>query len=588
MLKSIWIASKLCSVIVIWTALTFSTLCANDLDTRGTTKQTSLSIEDLSELRKNLPERADSVIVQIKQDYKNITNTGDRSLKNQADYLLGLSYYFKGMYLVSNYYYDQVIKRISSETDFELLEAVYNNKGINLELLGYYESTIETYFESLNLATLRKDTLGIGQTTLNLGVLFHQLRETDRAIEFTDEALDLFQIVDDSYHIALGEMNYGAFIQEKDPEKSSELLYSALARFYEEEDAYRSAETYYHLANLNHSIKNYETAVDYAKKSLKLMPVDWFINLRVNIYSLMIDSYYELGAPDLSFSLMQEIKQAIEMKEIHSVQALEYFWPAANKVLNLPSYSEKKDLYQTLRVSFDANMEQARFENIMAQFDILSTLEQGYADSLELQIASTDGANNGAFSFLYFWAAALGGVGFILYMFRNIFPLKARDKKPDQKIQKIMSYNSDQDDRITEPSSGVSGMDDKETDQSDSISQLFPQIKALLTEEKLIKNPELSRELLANKLHTNKKYISLAIKRETGLSFNDYVNKVAISMATKEIVKLRRHYTNKELAEICGYSSEATFYRNFKKITGMTPSQLKEKAKKEQPSEMTD
>jgi len=542
------------------------------------------TLEELSNLRQLLPEYADSVVTILENDYDQIMASANENVKNRTNYLLGISYYFKGMYLVSNYYYDQVLNSLMDQGDMnnQLLEAVYNNKGVNLELLGHYENSIEIYLESLNIARSREDTLGIGQTTLNLGVLFFQLRDTTKAIEYTREALDYFYQVDDSYHIYLGNMNYGSFIKRRDPDMGSELLDIAMEGFLELNDSYRIAETLYHQANLLNLNQRYEEAVEKALLSLDYNPVDQFINLRITTYNILIDSYHQMNEPGKSLPYIQEIHEAIEMKKIQSVQALEYFWTNSEKVLSTQDYRELADYQDALKKEFIQDMERTRYSNIVAQFDILSNLEEGYADSVQQQIDATENQNQSYFAFLFLWAVTLGGVGWIIYLFRGYLPIPGRDSRTDYMIQRIKSQKGDKDDvqpdySVVEASKGGYKDEGKGPDPTDSVSKLFLEIDELMMNEQLFKKPDLSREYLAKRLRSNTKYISMAVKKETGLSFKDYVNSCAISLAIAKIKHNGRSYTNQELAEICGYSSETTFYRNFKKLTGLTPNQFKER-----------
>jgi hypothetical protein len=48
-------------------------------------------------------------------------------------------------------------------------------------------------------------------------------------------------------------------------------------------------------------------------------------------------------------------------------------------VLILPENNEYRDYHLALKREFIANMERTRNSNIVAQFDILSNLEEGYA-----------------------------------------------------------------------------------------------------------------------------------------------------------------------------------------------------------------
>ncbi|MFD2532941.1 helix-turn-helix domain-containing protein [Gracilimonas halophila] len=527
-----------------------------------------------------LPEFADSVITILENDYDTIIASANENIKNRTNYLLGNSYYFKGMYLASNYYYDQVLGSVQNNNaeNSELKEAIYNNKGVNLELLGYYKHAIDVYLESLNIAKAREDTLGIGQTTLNLGVLFHQLQDTTKAIEFTRDALNYFYQGGDAYHISLGKMNYGSFIQRMDPDSATIFLNGALDGFLMLNDPYRISETLYHQANHLHVNQRYQEAVKKAMLSLDYNPVDRFINLRINTYNILIDSYYYLNEHDRALSLIQDIHEAIEMKQIQALKALEYFWPIAEKVLKLPDNKEKLKYHDELKREFYAEIERTRYSNIVSQFDILTKLEVGYADSLQQKLNEIENEDKNNYTLVLLWALIL--LVWAGYLFRGYLPLPGQDSRTDYLIQKIKNQKVDEEDiqagiSVVE-TSGCEHLD-KGKRQTDSVSKLFPEIDELMMKEQLFKNPDLSREYLAKRLHTNTKYISMAVKQETGLSFKDYINSCAISLAVSKIKDTNSSLTNMELAEECGYSSEATFYRNFKKLTGLTPNQFKER-----------
>lgn len=573
---------------ILYTVFAISNLYGNDSNyERPAVGQGAFTLEDLSVLRQLLPEHTDSVLTLIESDYEHITASGDQHLQNRADYLLGLSYFFNGMYLVSNYYYDKVIRRANRVNDYDLLEAVYNNKGINLQLLGYYENSVETYLESLSIAKLREDSLGIGQSYLNLGILFEQFGETDRAIEYTSDALHLFTMIEDSYHIALANMNYASFKKREDSELAVEMLYKALHEFKEQGDSYRISETYYHLSVAREFQEEYESVIEYALKSLDMNPVEWLNNLRLNTYIILIDVYYIMQEPVRALPLIQEIHEAITLEQIHAVKALDYFWPVADRVLSLPENRLYYDKHNIIKEQFITSMERIRFESILSQFDILSSLEPDYADSIEVHVGAANVIPQRDYAFILLWMVSLGLILGIFYLLRGYFVAPAGDLRSDYIIQKVMNQKQ----KVEEDDDATSGNlndtaskphvpEDESVSEpmpNDFLSTLFSEIDQIMMEEQLFKNPELSREYLAKRMHTNKKYISTAIKQHTGLSFKDYLNSCAISLAIATIKGNSRKYTNYELAKICGYSSETTFYRNFKKATGLTPSQFKKR-----------
>jgi YesN/AraC family two-component response regulator len=74
---------------------------------------------------------------------------------------------------------------------------------------------------------------------------------------------------------------------------------------------------------------------------------------------------------------------------------------------------------------------------------------------------------------------------------------------------------------------------------------------------------------IANELHLSRNYLSSLFKRETGVSFSNYLTLYRIEKA-KEMMNLHR-YMIYEVSEMVGYSDPAYFSRVFKNVTGISP-----------------
>lgn len=92
----------------------------------------------------------------------------------------------------------------------------------------------------------------------------------------------------------------------------------------------------------------------------------------------------------------------------------------------------------------------------------------------------------------------------------------------------------------------------------------------LMTEERLFLQPKLRLEDIAEKLHTNKTYVSRMVNNTYGMGFSELINMMRIDYAEQYIIA---HRTAKqaEIAEACGFISASAFNNIFKKITGLTP-----------------
>lgn len=84
----------------------------------------------------------------------------------------------------------------------------------------------------------------------------------------------------------------------------------------------------------------------------------------------------------------------------------------------------------------------------------------------------------------------------------------------------------------------------------------------------------LSMKYIADKLYLNHIYLGQIFKKETGISLNDYINKVRISKA-KKLLKTANSMVY-EVAEQVGFSDSQYFSTVFKKIVGVSPKEYKE------------
>jgi len=79
---------------------------------------------------------------------------------------------------------------------------------------------------------------------------------------------------------------------------------------------------------------------------------------------------------------------------------------------------------------------------------------------------------------------------------------------------------------------------------------------------------------IASQIGSCRTYVSNYINSVKGETFSDYINRLRIEEA-KSILSSGVEIKNISLAEQLGFANEQSFYRNFRKFTGMTPAQWK-------------
>ena len=105
-------------------------------------------------------------------------------------------------------------------------------------------------------------------------------------------------------------------------------------------------------------------------------------------------------------------------------------------------------------------------------------------------------------------------------------------------------------------------------------TELMQRICQAMEQQQLFMNPDLKITDLATALGTNRSTISACINSQRDCSFPQFVNAYRVAYAQE----LLRTQPDIKMAEVCvksGFSSEASFYRIFKAVTGTTPTAWK-------------
>jgi AraC-like DNA-binding protein len=113
---------------------------------------------------------------------------------------------------------------------------------------------------------------------------------------------------------------------------------------------------------------------------------------------------------------------------------------------------------------------------------------------------------------------------------------------------------------------------------AEALKELHQRLVGLMATEKLYTEPELSLTSLAARLNIHPNYLSQTINEVEGKSFFDYINSLRVE-EFKRLVAIPENsqFTIISLAYDCGFNSKSSFNKNFKKVTGQSPSAYLEK-----------
>ena len=114
---------------------------------------------------------------------------------------------------------------------------------------------------------------------------------------------------------------------------------------------------------------------------------------------------------------------------------------------------------------------------------------------------------------------------------------------------------------------------------ADKLNDLMTHFTTEMIENHLFTDPSLTVASMADRLGTNRTYLSKAINETTGKSFTQLVNEYRIRQAIAEISDLAANKPLKQIAVEVGFSSLSTFYNTFQASTGMTPARYRSQLK---------
>ena len=91
-----------------------------------------------------------------------------------------------------------------------------------------------------------------------------------------------------------------------------------------------------------------------------------------------------------------------------------------------------------------------------------------------------------------------------------------------------------------------------------------------MEEQKPYLMPNLKLADLVKLLHSNRAYVYNVINRDMGTTFSEYINRLRVEHA-KQLMNEQPELLHNTVAEMSGFSSATSFYRNFKLYIGCSP-----------------
>ncbi len=157
-------------------------------------------------------------------------------------------------------------------------------------------------------------------------------------------------------------------------------------------------------------------------------------------------------------------------------------------------------------------------------------------------------------------------------------PEVGTDGKSPEVSDKDMSHEEPMDngtdaDTIQEADKGdvsLPGMPSR--DKADAI---WRDILTEMEKNRIYADPDVTRDVFADRVHTNRTWFTAIIRHRTGKSYTQFMNSWRVNEAVRILSLPEATMTNKELSEYLGFMTPQSFYTAFRQQMGMSPSRFR-------------
>lgn len=400
----------------------------------------------------------------------------------------------------------------------------YNNMGVIYAEDSNYEAAIEYFQKSYDLYERKENKVGMANAVNNLGVVEQSRGNYDLALEKYLAASELWNQSNDPEAMGVAYSNIAEVNALKGVDSE------ALRYYFKAKEVYADLNDPMGVANIHLMLgEHYLNRKIYRKAYVSLKPAigsfsDGNLKEQLKLNQLLFQSFEGMGEYESALEALKK-KEAIEYRL--SLRKAKRLLAEMEAKYELNKQSEQ------LQAKAEELIEAKEKINYQRNLLILAVLAILFISVLFVRLHLNNKALKEAHKVL---------------VRKTKEVIHAEDALNDQKASK----------------GKVSG---------DKSKELLDRIQQFLMEEKAFLDKGFTIDQLAEKVESNRTYVSQVINTEKGMSFNHFINEYRI----KEAIKLldsedRAMYTIESIAYSVGFSSKSSFNPAFKKYTGVTPS----------------
>lgn len=462
--------------------------------------------------------------------------------------MLGISAYYQEKFTLSNVYYSLLFRHSSCRSNDELKASVFNNRGINYEILGSLDSAFTNYKRSYLFDQKEGDTCGVMMSRINLGLLAGKLGQFKEAESYLRQPLLHFQVKGRPRYVALASLNMG-LVKLWQKSYDSALVYLAksksLCLSVDDSLGAYTAETNLIRALLDAG--RFDTAFSLLNNEPTYLErkLDWRPTITRNLLrmKLLLRNEQNKAARAIMEERILPHVEKVKLVGLHEQLLLLRIQlnGAEGRISRMQFWSDKMSEHTNL-------LQQTRKNKLLRELELKSKLLEDNEEVFETSGLSPKKKN------YFFIALILTLVMGVLIKFRG-------------PVLRLITVNS----KAQDDASDLLTEEREEFRLNQEHTELFNRLESYLIKEEWFRDPSCNMTSIAKELGTNKSYLSKAVNQGSGTNFRGYLNKLRVESAKMELNQNKNSKPISQIAYDVGYKSASVFSRVFKEYTGCLP-----------------
>lgn len=507
---------------------------------------------------------------------------GDTHQTAFVAYLIGLCEFRSGICGEALEYYLMALTYAKEADDMETMMKCYEAITNAYFYLGDYVSAKQIALEAQNLARERDGYKNSeARFACDAADAGKKLGDTLFAVEYYGKAIEIYRQQEKETEVAMVQNNIASVYADGSPEKLA--AFQEAATMLEgitpptEKSLTYLAHTYMNMAIWYSTTGDHQAARSYNSKALEFADKSNNGYRTIFVYTRAVQYYYDTGNYGEAKRLAEQT-----IKLINTHVGKNHSFDIALKILS-DIYAKEgnyRKAYETLHEwsvvndSIQAKSRREELEKINRRF-VFESHRQDKLATQELDIerhkSSIQRQRNMILSLIFICLLFLC-VGVVIYIYSRRLRVKNLSLIERIAEQDKLEQRSE---ALRKEMARLAAVNTEAITEKEKGSNLYLKLKELMSDPEVFTDSSIDRKVIAERLHTNEKYVADTIREYYDTSVSEYIMSLRLGYARRLLTSSDENYTVEGVALDAGFSGRSTFHRLFKKRYGMTPHEFR-------------